>query len=169
MVDHSPPCYELCSSLSLLCLCLEFSRCFQCIRVVFVIQSDWGQHSWGFQVYVVLFSLKPGRGEEESLTPPTDSSGLQKDLKLKKLVSQAEFKGVQDKSTGKCWCFEQILVVFLDDAHLLALLSISRVFSLLGNVVNTTCLLGLSENVRHYTINNKHKVVCNRDINLLKL
>ena len=46
----------------------------------------------------MLFSLKPGRGEEESLTP----IALQKDLKLKKLVSQAEFKGVQDKSIGKC-------------------------------------------------------------------
>lgn len=47
------------------------------------------------------FPEKLSKGEEESVTPAALSS-LQKDLKLKKLVSLTEFKGVQDKSAGKC-------------------------------------------------------------------
>lgn len=48
------------------------------------------------------FPEKLSKGEEESVTPPAALSSLQKDLKLKKLVSLTEFKGVQDKSAGKC-------------------------------------------------------------------
>lgn len=102
--------------------------------------------------------------------PPTASSSLQKDLKLKKLVSLAEFKGVRDKSTGSCWCFEQVVVAFLDHAHLLALLSISRVITLLGNVVNNTiCLVCFNENVRHDTINNIHTYLLHLEVTMRQI
>lgn len=78
---------------------------------------------------------------KKKVWPPTASSSPQKNLKLKKLVSLAEFKGVQDKSTGSCWCFEHVVVALLDRAHLLVLLSISRASPPLGNAVNNSSLM----------------------------
>lgn len=91
-----------------------------------------GQNSWVPSLCCAVFPEKLSKGEEESVTPPAALSSLQKDLKLKKLVSLTEFKGVQDKSAGKCWCFEQVVVVCLD--HKPLLIQLSSVVTLLGEM-----------------------------------
>ena len=90
----------ICSSHSLLLFTLSILQVFPVCMNAFMIESDRGQYSWRSQVYVVLFSPKSSAEVKKKARPPAASSSMQKDLKLKKLVSLAEFKGVRDKSVG---------------------------------------------------------------------
>lgn len=86
------------------------------------------RHSWHIPgLCSASFSPKRRRGEKESLTPPAASSSPQTDMKLKKLVSPAKFKGAWDKPTGSCCRFWAGCCCLLWIMHIFASLRVSRV------------------------------------------
>lgn len=73
-----------------------------------------------------FFPKAPQRWERKP-DPPAASSSPQTDMKLKKLVSPAEFKGARDKPTGSCCRFWAGCCCLLWIMHIFASPRVSRV------------------------------------------
>lgn len=102
------------------------------------------------------FSPKRRRGEKESLTPPAASSSPQTDMKLKKLVSPAEFKGARDKPTGSCCRFWTSCCCLLWIMHIFASPRVSRVSPLFWEkwwITSFALSASVRENVRLCAMN----------------